>query len=173
VLGLVRPYKGFALLAEAWPAVREEVPDAVLVVAGQVLDPFPDLERLRRATGVVARLGWLSDRETELWATAADVCLLPYSHGAHSGVLHRAVANGTPCLVSPSLSSEAARFGAGPSVPLDPDEWAAAIIAALKHPPPPPRQPTGQPSIGEQMIAVYEVAIRSVRGCTTSPRWSR
>lgn len=173
MLGLVRPYKGFGLMAEAWPAVQEAIPESVLIVAGSLLDPFRELERLCDQKGVVTRLGWQTDRETELWATAADLCLLPYSHGAHSGVLHRAVANGTPCLVSPCLSEEATRFNAGRIVPMEPGAWASAIVDALKQPLPPPQIPGGHPSLAHQMVPVYQEAIGSWRADHHSRRRGR
>ena len=43
-LGLIRPYKGVDLLAEAWPIVRESVPEALLLVAGKV-DTQVDVRR--------------------------------------------------------------------------------------------------------------------------------
>jgi len=132
LLGLLRPYKGVGLLADAWPLVRAELPEARLAVAGSVLERFPDLERLLAADGVDGHVRWLDDDEVLAWAAAADVCLLPYAHGAHSAVLHRAVAAGTPVLSSPALAEETDRLGAGRVVPLEPGAWAAAIVDALR-----------------------------------------
>jgi len=133
MLGLVRPYKGIELMCEAWPLVVERRPQARLVIAGSVLQPFDALDRLSGQPGVEPHFTWLSDHEVNLWAAAADVCLLPYSHGAHSGVLHRAVANGTPAVCAPCLAHEARRFAAGPVVELSPALWADAVIRLLDN----------------------------------------
>lgn len=161
VLGLLRPYKGIGLVADAWPGVREQRPDARLVVAGSVPDTFADLDRLLALPGVEARLGWLEDRDVLAWAAAADVVLLPYIHGAHSAVLHRAVVAGTPVLASPALADETARFDAGRVVPLSAPAWTEAIVGALTTAlPRPHRAPAGQ-----QAAATVELyrAIRAVR----------
>jgi glycosyltransferase involved in cell wall biosynthesis len=138
LLGLLRPYKGLGLLADAWPSVRVRVPAARLVVAGSVLEPFADLDRLVALDGVEARIGWLSDDDVLAWSAAADIGLLPYAHGAHSAVLHRAVVAGTPVLASPALEEEVDRLVAGRVVPLAPSRWADAMVDALTTPLPRP-----------------------------------
>lgn len=141
LLGLLRPYKGVGLLADAWPGVRHLVPGATLVVAGSALERFADLDRLVALDGVDARIGWLDDVDVLAWAAAADVCLLPYAHGSHSAVMHRAVLGGTPVLASPALAVETRRLRAGRVVPLDAAAWSAAIAQALVTPLPAPAPP--------------------------------
>jgi glycosyltransferase involved in cell wall biosynthesis len=138
VLGLLRPYKGIGLVADAWPRVLERVPGARLAVAGSVIDRFDDLDRLLSLPAVDARIGWLSDDDVLAWVAAADVALLPYAHGAISGVLLRAVLAGTPSLVSPALAEALDRHRAGRVVPLDVDAWVDAIAGALTAPLPAP-----------------------------------
>ena len=131
LLGVIRRYKGVELLAAAWPAVRAGVPGARLFVVGTVLESVAALDRLAELEGVDVRIGWLDDDDVDRWAAAADVCLLPYAHGVHSGVLHRAVVAGTPVIASPSLADEVGRFDAGAVVELDPKYWSDAISRAL------------------------------------------
>jgi glycosyltransferase involved in cell wall biosynthesis len=138
VLGLLRPYKGIGLVADAWPGVLERVPGARLAVAGSVIERFDDLDRLLALPNVEHRIGWLDDDDVLAWVAAADVALLPYAHGAISGVLLRAVLAGTPSLVSPALAEALDRYAAGRVVPLDVDAWADAIASALTTPLPPP-----------------------------------
>jgi glycosyltransferase involved in cell wall biosynthesis len=163
LLGLLRPYKGVGLLADAWPAVRAQVPAARLVVAGSVLDRFDDLDRLAALDGVDARIGWLSDDDVQRWAAAADLCLLPYAHGAHSAVLHRSVVAGTPVLASPSLAEETERLRAGRVVALDARAWTDAIVDALTHPLPAPVPPPQ----GEQAAAT--IALYATLAATALP----
>jgi glycosyltransferase involved in cell wall biosynthesis len=159
-LGLVRPYKGFGLLSEAWPDVRAALPHARLFVVGAVQRAFADLDRLVELEGVEARLEWLVDVDVDLWAAAADVCVLPYDHGAHSGVLHRAVVNGTPVLASPTLADELARFGAGRIVDLHSAAWTSALIEALGPKGLPPPRNNANRNLGLATRDVYRSVVQ-------------
>jgi glycosyltransferase involved in cell wall biosynthesis len=111
------------------------VPTARLLVVGSLLEPIEALDLLAVTEGVDVRTGWLDDEDVARWAAAADVCLLPYAHGAHSAVLHQAAAAGTPVIASPPLREEVDRFEAGAVVELQPEKWAVAISAALSDEP--------------------------------------
>lgn len=144
LLGLLRPYKGIDVLAQAWPSVTARVPGARLLLVGE---PYAcaDLDRLERADGVELRSGFIAEGDFDTWAAVPDILVLPYHRGSHSGILHRAVAAGTPVLASPSLADEVHRTGAGLVVPLDPAAWADALVAALTGSPPSPSPvPTGR-----------------------------
>jgi len=154
LLGLIRPYKGIDLLADAWPAVRSRVPGARLLLVGE---PYASagLDRLERSEGVEVRRGFVPEDEFDSWAAVPDVIVLPYHHGSHSGILHRAVTAGTPVLASPSLADEVYRTGAGLVVPLDADAWTDALVTALtRTAAPPPRPPTGR-GTALATLAVY------------------
>jgi glycosyltransferase involved in cell wall biosynthesis len=143
LLGLIRPYKGLDILADAWPLVAARVPDARLLLAGE---PYrcEELDRLERMAGVEIRRGFIAEDDFDSFAAAPDVLVLPYHHGSHSGILHRGVAAGTPVLASPALGDEVRRTGAGVVVPLDAEAWAAALVDVFTgHGPPPPSPPTG------------------------------
>jgi len=117
--------------------------------------PSDELERLRALDGVELRAGFLPDEEVDFWAAAADVLLMPYDRGSHSGVLHRALSVATPVLASPPLAEEVRRTGAGRVVPLEVGAWSDAILDALgpdRLPPPPPRRGGGT---ARATIAVY------------------
>jgi glycosyltransferase involved in cell wall biosynthesis len=158
LLGLIRPYKGLDLLAEAWPAVRARVPTARLLIAGE---PYrcEELERLEQMEGVEVRRGFIAEEDFDSWAAAPDVLVLPYRHGSHSGILHRGVAAGTPVLASPPLADEVRRTGAGTVVPLRATAWADALAQSLRGAPPPaPPVPTGRATAAATM-AVYRDVI--------------
>jgi glycosyltransferase involved in cell wall biosynthesis len=164
LLGLLRPYKGIDLLADAWPSVAARVPGARLLLVGE---PYAcaELDRLVRSPGVALRPGFLAEDDFNLWAAAPDVLVLPYHRGSHSGVLHRAVATGTPVLASPSLADEVARTGAGRIVPMDGAAWADALVAALTGaPPPPPPVPTGHATAIGTMAVYRDVLNRRAHG---------
>lgn len=160
LLGLLRPYKGIDLLSEAWPKVAAALPHARLLLVG---DPYecPALEELERAPGVEVRRGFIPEEELDWWAAAADVLVLPYRQGTHSGVLHRGLAAGTPVLASPSLAEETHRTGAGRVVPLDAVAWSESLVEVLGgHPLPRPPEPQGrQSALGA--LAVYRKVLAS------------
>jgi glycosyltransferase involved in cell wall biosynthesis len=162
LLGLIRPYKGLALLAEAWPSVIISVPRAKLAVIGEAY-PSPDLSRLERLAGVEVRAGFLEEGELDWWAAAADVLVLPYDRGAHSGILHRALAAGTPVLASPPLAEEVQRTQAGRVIALDPAAWSRELVACLSGSPP-PAPPPPPPDAGRAMatgtLDVYRSVLR-------------
>ncbi len=138
VLGFLRPYKGLGLLASAWPAVARAMPGSRLMLVGEA-HPSVELDRLCALEGVELRPGFLPDEEVDMWAAAADVVVMPYDRGSHSGVLHRALAVATPVLASPPLGEEVERTGAGRVVVLEPDAWSTAMVEALgPNPMPPP-----------------------------------
>ena len=154
VLGFLRPYKGLALLAAAWPAVVRSMPEARLMLVGEV-HPSDELDRLCSLDGVELHPGFLPDEEVDFWAAAADVVVMAYDRGSHSGVLHRAVAVATPVLGSPPLAEEVERTGAGRVLVLDPDVWSKGLLEALgPNPMPAPvRSHSGQTA--EETVAVY------------------
>jgi len=163
VLGFLRPYKGLGLLASAWPTVARAMPEARLMLVGEA-HPSDELDRLRALEGVELRAGFLPDQEVDFWAAAADVVVMPYDRGSHSGVLHRALAVATPVLASPPLAEEVEHAGAGRVVVLEPDKWAAAMVDALGPDPMSPPVPLAGGRTVAATINVYAEAVdRSAR----------
>ena len=163
LLGQVRPYKGLGLLARAWPQVAAAVPGSRLLVVGEAYESA-DLALLEACSGVEVRRGFVPEGDLDLWAAAADVLVLPYAVGSHSGVLHRGLAAGTPVLASPPLAAEVLRTGAGAVVPLDPGAWAEALVPALStHPLPPPQAPTGRGTARGTVAVYHEVLAARAR----------
>ncbi len=156
LLGIMRSYKGVGIVADAWPAVRAALPNAVLTVAGSLPEPLPDLDRLAALDGVDVRLGWLTDEDILRWAAAADLCLLPYAHGVHSAIMHSAVVAGTPVLASRPLAEELERFRAGRIVDLDAQKWSEAIIEALSSDPLPTPAAPPRRAQAEATNALYK-----------------
>ncbi|MGA2522497.1 MAG: glycosyltransferase [Acidimicrobiales bacterium] len=168
LLGQVRPYKGIGLLARAWPQVVAALPRARLLVVGEAYDSA-DLARLESVPGVEVRRGFVPEQDLDAWAAAADVLVLPYAVGSHSGVLHRGLAAATPVLASPPLAEEVHRTGAGAVVPLDPGAWAAALVSALGDDPlPAPSAPTGR-GTARGTLAVYRQVLEARAGSGAGP----
>ncbi len=164
LLGQVRAYKGIGLLARAWPQVAAALPGSRLLVVGEAYESA-DLTLLEACSGVEVRRGFVPEGDLDLWAAAADILVLPYAVGSHSGVLHRGLAAGTPVLASPPLAEEVVRTGAGAVVPLDPDTWAQALVRALSTDPlPRPARPTGRGTARATLEVYRQVLDRRARG---------
>lgn len=162
LFGLLRAYKGIELLDRAWPRVRARAPGAWLYVVGST-DGFdvPELDRLREHDGVVVREGFVPEADVDAWLAAADVLVVAYTKGVHSAVLRRAAVNGTPALASPALAEEVENAAAGRVVPLDPEAWADAIVAALgQEPLPRPPRPTGGRLVAATLALYDEMRAR-------------
>ena len=172
LLGQVKAYKGVSLLARTWPRVAAAVPGARLFVVGEAYEDT-ELGALAACPGVECRLGFVPEDDLDRWAAAADVLALPYGSGSHSGVLHRALAAGTPVLASPPLAEEVYRTRAGTVVALDPEAWAEALAGALgTHPlpaPAPPDPATAAGATARATIAVYR-SVLAARGRFSDPR---
>ena len=170
VLGFLRPYKGLGLLASAWPKVIRAMPEARLMLVGEA-HPSEELERLCALEGVDLRPGFLPDEEVDFWAAAADVIVMPYDRGSHSGVLHRALAVATPVLGSPPLAEEVERTGAGRVVVLEPAAWSTAMLDALGPDPMPPPMQLCSGRTAVETIAVYrDVLSQRARSTRPGPR---
>ena len=97
--GLLRPYKGWDVLLDAFPAVRREFPDALLVLAGE---PWGEARELpaRAPAGVRLELRYLSEDERALWFAACDAVVCPYRHATGSGIAADALAFSRPVIGS-------------------------------------------------------------------------
>lgn len=95
--GLLRPYKGWDVLLDAFAALRKEVPSALLVFAGE---PWGEARRLEAwaPTGVRLELRYLPEKDRGLWFAAADAVVCPYRHATGSGAAADALAYGRPVI---------------------------------------------------------------------------
>lgn len=102
--GFVREYKGLGCLIDALPEIRNSLPDARLLVAG---DFFDDKEKY---LGKIEKIGagpmvdfydyYIPDREVEVFFKAADLIVLPYISASQSGVVQMAFGFGKPVVVT-------------------------------------------------------------------------
>lgn len=130
--------KGLDVLIPAFDAVRREVPDARLVIAGPDNDGYGDeVRRWVRERGLepVVRLCGPLDAEAVLQAyTSADVFVMPsYAEGFGMAVLE-AMACGRPVVISDQVNIHApvAHAGAGLVTRSDAGELAAALTGLLR-----------------------------------------
>ena len=120
--------QGVDVLLAAWPAVRERVPDATLLVAGR---PMMDIGALPvDQPGVVFLPRFLSDAELAAALRRADLVVLPYRRIDNSGVLAAALAFGAPLVMSDVGGFGELHRGEGVGELVPPGD-AAALAATL------------------------------------------
>ena len=135
--GLIRHYKGLDVLVRALPEVRERVPDARLVVAGDPLEPIDPVRDLAASLSVADaidwRLGFVPDAEIPPLVASAALVVLPYREIESSGVLALAFGHGRPAVVSDlgAVGDAVREFGAGRAVPAEDPRALADACAEL------------------------------------------
>ncbi len=104
--GLLRPYKGWDVLLEAFAQVRRALPEAVLLLAGEPWGEAKLLAGRPSPPGVRLFLRFLPSEERGLLFDACDAVVCPYRHATGSGIAADAVAHGRPVIGSdvPGLS---------------------------------------------------------------------
>jgi glycosyltransferase involved in cell wall biosynthesis len=110
--GFIRPYKGVDVLLRA----VAEVPDARLVVAGEVWDGEDRIRALVEELGlrdrVDLRLAYLPTEELDVLLRDADALVLPYTSGTGTQQVRVAQAHGVPVIAS-RISSMPAQVADG------------------------------------------------------------
>jgi glycosyltransferase involved in cell wall biosynthesis len=135
-LGTLRPYKGFDTVVEAFGRALADDPSLRLRVVGRASDEAAVRELLGRlpAGSVSFDLRYLSIDELVGEARSADVLLLGHRRASESGILHLALAAGTP-VVGPDIAG-IGRLLAGQAdwlyPPADADAAAAAVAAVVR-----------------------------------------
>jgi glycosyltransferase involved in cell wall biosynthesis len=132
--GILRPYKGADVLARAWPAVRDRVPGASLVIAGRAM---MDASGLRSGAGVEVVDRFLTDAELAALLRRADLVVLPYRRIDSSGVLFAALAFGKAVVLTDVGSFRELHEEHGIGVLVPPGDAAAlaeAVAAVLGDP---------------------------------------
>ena len=97
VVGFIRAYKGYDLIADTWDLLGDRAPD--LLVLGELVDESERavIDRLQAHPHAhVPSLGYASDADIIGAMAAADIILLPHKHGSDSGRGHMARAGGGP-----------------------------------------------------------------------------
>ena len=99
-LGRILPYKGLALLLEAYRALRAEGSRITLGIRGDG-DLGPYRAALAQLDGVNVANRWLEEAEIADGIAAADILMLPYIDASQSGVAAGALASGLPIVATP------------------------------------------------------------------------
>jgi glycosyltransferase involved in cell wall biosynthesis len=144
-IGRLLEYKRIDILIRAWPAVLDEVPDAVLHVIGGGPERH-ELERLTIAEGVgdtVRFMGEIFEKRL-VWSEieSASLLLQPSAREGQSLVVVEAMAIGTAVLAATGPETAVGDFiGGGEDsqfslVPVDagPQDWSRRIVVLMKDP---------------------------------------
>lgn len=105
MFGALRPYKGWDVAINAMNAIKQAVPDALLIIAGKPWDSNEPLTSLVETQGLETHvrldLDFVKDDEIHHYLSAADVLLMPYKHfDAQSGIGTSGLSYGLPVVVS-------------------------------------------------------------------------
>jgi len=102
--GLIKPDKGLDTLLEAMPLVLKSVPDAVLIIAGEVYGDsksyVQQIHTLGTTHAVQTHFRYISDPEIAHFFNEASLCVLPYKSASQSGVIATSYSFGVPVLAS-------------------------------------------------------------------------
>lgn len=132
--GLVRPYKGLAVLIEALGLLRKRGMQPHLAVAGEFWEPLARYEQLAVTHGVREQVHffarYIPNEAVPLFFAAADVFAAPYTGGTQSAALRMAMGFGLPLVTSDAVFAAA---DAPPGYPLviAPAGDAAALADAI------------------------------------------
>lgn len=103
--GYIKPYKGLDILINSLPFVLEQMPDAHLLIVGEVYGsskPYYNLiNKLKLNDKVTFRRQFVPNEEVEVFFKAADVLALPYKQATQSGVAQIAFDMGLGAVVTP------------------------------------------------------------------------
>jgi glycosyltransferase involved in cell wall biosynthesis len=128
--GGTRAIKGWALLAEAWPRVREALPEARLKVVNWVPGQMPPGIPSRHRDSVAVE-GPLSSAEVADRMVRATALVIPSKFEASPIVLAEAWALGLPVIATPVGGVPALATGAAVLAKRQPEVLAASIVSVL------------------------------------------
>ncbi len=88
--GFIRNYKGLDILLEAMKIVKDKIPEAKLLVAGEFYEDEKPYKELITKLGIddvlILRTSFIPDNEVKYYVCAADVVIQPYRNATQSGV---------------------------------------------------------------------------------------
>ncbi len=103
--GYIKPYKGLDILIKSLPYVLEQIPDAHLLIVGEVYGnsrPYYDLiNELDINDHITFRRQFVPNEQVEIFFKASDVLALPYIHATQSGVAQIGFNMGLGAVVTP------------------------------------------------------------------------
>jgi glycosyltransferase involved in cell wall biosynthesis len=145
-IGGFAPHRGLDTVIRGMRAVRDRIPDALLVLVGDRNDSYRRyLERLATQLGCrqsIEMTGWQPFEAIWSYIEASDICLVPHARNPHTDTtiphkIFQYMSLKKPVIVSdcPPLEHVVDDSGAGVSfVHDDPDDFARQVIALYEDP---------------------------------------
>ena len=103
--GYIKPYKGLDLLIAAFPMILSKLPEAHLLIVGEVYGKdetyFQSIKELNLQSHVSFINRFVANEEVEIFYKAADVLALPYRSATQSGVVQIAYDFGLGAVCTP------------------------------------------------------------------------
>lgn len=166
--GVVRPYKGLRDLLAALPAVRAQLPQVLLVVAGDFWDDkqlyLEQIQELGIEDSVLIDDRYIPNEEVALLFSAADLLVAPYRKVTGSGSVQMARGFGLPVVTTRVGDMAEATEGLVALLvpPADPEALAAGVIRhfTCDPGPAPPAAPQADSFTWDQLVAVIETAVQ-------------
>lgn len=105
LFGYIRPYKGIDFLLRTWERVANQLPDALLILAGHGEDNYQqEIKQQIASRGldqrVETRFYFIPEQELSLIVSAADILLYPYQNITQSGALLTGLTAGKPIVAT-------------------------------------------------------------------------
>lgn len=98
--GTVDKWKGLEYLLKAAPAIKSQIPDIEIKVAGHCRQPECYQDLVKDLDYVVLNFGYQDNATVTDLFEWADVLVLPYIEASQSGVLHLGLSFSIPCVVT-------------------------------------------------------------------------
>jgi len=102
--GFIKPYKGLKYLIQAIPAVRDRLPGARFVVAGEFYGDresyLQEISSLNVQESILLHDDYIPNESVRLFFTAADVVVLPYASATQSGIVQIAYSFDKPVITT-------------------------------------------------------------------------
>ena len=132
-LGRLHPVKNLEALIDAWPAILEEQPDAVLRIAGQGSPKYTAELKRRAGKRGIQFMGFLTGTEKAMMLQQASLLALPSLHENFGIAVVEAIAEGLPVVISEhvQLRDFVVANELGIVTTDSPQSIAAAILAAF------------------------------------------
>jgi len=137
--GFVRPYKGLSVLLDALAYLCDQGKDVHLAVVGEIWESksiyLEKIKKLGLEHRVIIVNRYIPDEEVELYFSAGDVMVAPYTSGTQSASLAAALGFGIP-VVATDIAAAGIPVEYQPKVqivaPNDPHALAEAILSSAK-----------------------------------------
>ena len=103
--GYIKPYKGLDIIIKALPLILQKLPDAHLLIVGEVYGNdavyLHLIEKLNLKKHITFVREFVKNEDVEQYFRASDVMMLPYKQATQSGVAQVAYNFGLGCVATP------------------------------------------------------------------------